>query len=326
MRIGTIGTGAIVGQFIEAAKSVPGVEVHAVYSRDKMRAESFAQQYQTACAYDNYERMLADDHIDTIYVASPNSLHFRHCQQALTAGKHVICEKPFTSTAAELRELITLAQRQGVMLFEAISVIHMPNFALIRQHLPALGRIRMVQCNYSQFSSKYPAFLGNQQPNVFNPAFSGGALMDINLYNLHFVCALFGSPQQINYVANIRDGIDTSGVVTLRYPDFVAACSGAKDSFSLNFAQIQGENGYLNVVDGINGCAQISLHTAQSAVTINAQLPGNRLAPEVQVFRDMLAQRDDEGCTAELMHSLRVMEMLDAARQSAGLVFSADKM
>lgn len=325
MRIGTVGTGAIVAQFIAAAQSVPGVCINGVYSRDLARAQSFAQQHQVARGYDSYEVMLTNDNIDVIYIASPNSLHFAHCHQALTAGKHVICEKPFTSTAAELRELITLAKQQKVMLFEAISVIHMPNFALIRQYLSALGRIRMVQCNYSQFSSKYPAFLANQQPNVFTAEFSGGALMDINIYNLHFVAALFGAPQQVNYIANMNKGIDTSGIVTMRYPDFVAVCSGAKDSFSLNFAQIQGEKGYLNVVGGINGCVQIDLQTAEHNVTLNGQLPENRLTPEVRIFSEQFAQQRYEECYTALAHSLKVMEILDAARHSAGVVFSADK-
>lgn len=183
----------------------------------------------------------------------------------------------------------------------------------------------MVQCNYSQFSSKYPAFLANQQPNVFTAEFSGGALMDINIYNLHFVAALFGAPQQVNYIANMNKGIDTSGIVTMSYPDFVAVCSGAKDSFSLNFAQIQGEKGYLNVVGGINGCVQIDLQTAEHNVTLNGQLPENRLTPEVRIFSEQFAQQRYEECYTALAHSLKVMEILDAARHSAGVVFSADK-
>lgn len=324
MRIGTVGTGSIVAQFIAAAQSVPGVEVNGVYSRDTQRAHAFAQQNQVAHGYDSYETMLADELIDVIYIASPNSLHFHYCQQALMAGKHVICEKPFTSTATELGELISLAECQRLMLFEAISVIYMPNFALIRQYLPMLGRIRLVQCNYSQFSSKYSAFLERRQPNVFNPEFSGGALMDINIYNLHFVSALFGKPQQLSYEANISDGIDTSGVVTLRYPDFVAVCCGAKDSFSLNFAQIQGELGYLNVVGGINGCAEIHLQTADTNVVLNMQLAGNRLIPEIQRFSEMLARKDFSACHMMLVHSQQVMSMLDAARASAKVYFPAD--
>ncbi|MDU2940209.1 MAG: Gfo/Idh/MocA family oxidoreductase [Enterobacteriaceae bacterium] len=326
MRIGTIGSGAIAAQFIAAVQTTPGMEVTTVCSREKIRAEEFARQTGVEKSCCDYASMLTDDDIDAVYIASPNSLHFNHCRQALEAGKHVICEKPFTSTAAELRELIALAKKQRLMLFEAISIIYMPNFALIRQYLPMLGRIRMVQCNYSQYSSKYPAFLDKRQPNVFNPAFSGGALMDINVYNLHFLCELFGAPDEVSYQANLCDGIDTSGIVTLRYPDFVAVCSGAKDSFSLNFAQIQGEKGYLNVVGGINGCSQIHLQTARETTSLNAQLAQNRLLPEVDAFRKMLTQQDYAHCYSRLEHSLRVMTLLDAARLSAGIIFPADTL
>ncbi|POP47233.1 oxidoreductase [Superficieibacter electus] len=326
MRIGTIGSGAITAQFISAVQATPGMEITAVYSRQKSRAEAFAAQTGVKSAYDNLLDLVSDDDIEVVYVASPNSMHYNHCKQALEAGKHVICEKPFTSTALQLSELITLAKEHNLMLFEAISVIYMPNFALIKQYLPVLGRIRMVQCNYSQYSSKYPAFLEKRLPNVFNPAFSGGALMDINVYNLHFLCELFGEPQQVHYLANRCEGIDTSGIVTAQYADFVAVCSGAKDSFSLNFAQIQGEKGYLNVTGGINGCAQIHLQTAQETTILNAQLPLNRLLPEVQALKDMLIQKDYARCHSRLEQSLRVMRLLDAARSSAGIHFPADSL
>lgn len=324
MRIATIGTGVIVEQFIAAVKATDGVDIVAAYSRNKERAENFSQKNGILKHYYDLDAMFADPDVEAVYIASPNSLHYSHCSKALAAEKHVICEKPFTSNYAELKRLVELARTTKKMLFEAISVIHMPNFDLIRTLVSKLGRIRMVQCNYSQYSSKYLAFKCNERPNVFNPNYSGGALMDINVYNLHFLCALFGMPQDVKYLANVVDGIDTSGIVTLRYDDFVASCCGAKDSFSLNFAQIQGDQGYLNVTGGINGCPEIRFETAKEKITLNCQLPVNRLQFEVEHFNDILVQNDFARCYQELEHSLCVMKILDAARLSAGVHFPAD--
>lgn len=325
MKIATIGTGSIVELFIQAIAGNQNVDCVAVYSRKLERAKSFAESCSVSGATDNWDELLANQSADFIYIASPNSLHYQQTKQALEAGKHVICEKPFTSTVAELTELIEIAKRKKLFLFEAISTIHMPNFKEVYALLPELGKIKVVQCNYSQFSSKYKLFLERQQPNVFNPQFSGGALMDINIYNLHFVHRLFGKPKSVHYLANIADnGIDTSGIVNMRYADFVVTCIGAKDSNSMNYAQIQGEKGYLNVIQGANGCQSIYLNAGGNEKTFNAQIQENRLVYELDTFERIFRQGDYQACYELLDHSLDVMDSLEKARQSAGVHFPAD--
>ena len=106
MRVGTIGSGVIVDRMIDAMKQTKDVEVVAVYSRTKEKAEAYAQKHQIKKSYHDLEEMFQDNNIDTIYVASPNSLHFEQSKKALQAGKHVICEKPFTPTGAQAEELL----------------------------------------------------------------------------------------------------------------------------------------------------------------------------------------------------------------------------
>ena len=133
-----------------------------------------------------------------------------------------------------------------LFLFEAIVTLYMPNYALIKENLAKLGPLHLVQCNFSQYSSRYDALLEGKITNVFNPAFSGGALADIGIYNLHYVIGLFGKPKAMRYYPNMHAcGIDTSGVAILEYDGFIATCSCAKDSTSKNISQLQGEKGYL---------------------------------------------------------------------------------
>lgn len=248
MRTGTIGSGVIVDRMIEAMKQTEGIEVVAVYSRTEEKAKAYAAKHSIVKAYWDLEEMLQDDTIDTIYVASPNSLHFEQSKRALQAGKHVICEKPFTPTLKEAQELFDLAQTMNRFIFEAITTIHLPNYQIVKEHLKDTGKIQLVQCNFSQFSSRYDKYKNHQVTNVFDPAFNGGALMDINVYCLHFVTGLFGKPESIEYKANQGfNGIDTSGIVILRYPDKLAICTGAKDSSSPNHVFIQGDEGTLRV-------------------------------------------------------------------------------
>ena len=155
MKIATIGTGFIVDRFLNAVRQVDGVEATAVYSRRMETAEALGQKHGIASAFTDMDAMFNGEEHDTVYIASPNSLHHAYAKKAIEAGKHVICEKPFTSTAAELRELIDLARQQDVFLFEAVTGIHLPHFRAVQENMERIGDIRVIQANYSQYSSRY---------------------------------------------------------------------------------------------------------------------------------------------------------------------------
>ena len=328
MRIGTIGTGFIVSNFINASRSNENCEVVACYSRKLETGEAFAAKNGVNKVYTDLNEMLNDETIDTIYVASPNSVHYEQAKMALNAGKNVICEKPFTSTSAELKELIALAKEKQLYLFEAIIPIHLPNFKWLKTQLDRVGELKIVQCNFSQYSSKYDAFKAGKNPNVFNTNFSGGALMDINMYNIHFVMGLFGKPEEVHYFANKEEGIDTSGVVIMKYPNFVATCVGCKDSKSKNLSQIQGNKGYFlieqessRVVDVVSN---FSSNFSGLATTYSVQENSNGMHYELKDFLEIVENNDYEACWNLLDYSLDVLEVIEACRKDAGVVFAAD--
>lgn len=325
MKLATIGTGSIVDEFLQAVEQVETSKCVAMYSRKVETATALAEKYNIKSIYTSLEEMYQDPEIECVYIASPNSLHFDHAYQALSSGKHVICEKPFTSTVEEAEKLIALAKEKKLFLFDAISNIHLPNFKLIQENLALLGPIRFVQCNYSQYSRKYNQLLSGETPNVFNPAFSGGALLDINIYNLHFVTRLFGIPKEISYTANKHpNGIDTSGVLVMKYPEFISECVGSKDTQGMNFVLIQGENGYLHVKNGANGCRSVFIHTNDQEVNLNAQTSMNRLFYELAEFEGIVQREDYSSCYKLLEHTLEVVRETVKARTDAGIVFAAD--
>jgi predicted dehydrogenase len=327
MNIATIGTGSIVDTFLAAAEQVTGIVPVAMYSRKESTAIPLAQKYDIPKIYTDLNALVSDSSIDFIYVASPNSLHFEHTLLALQHGKHVICEKPFTSTVAELELLIHYAKQNKLMLFEAITTIHLPNYKLIKEQLNQLGPIKFIQCNISQYSRKYNDFLAGETPNVFNPKFSGGALYDINIYNIHFVLNLFGKPSHISYTANKHaNGIDTSGIAVLTYPEFIAECVGCKDTRSMNFVLIQGEKGYIHVLNGANGCEKILVHLGNEVHQLNEQNNPNWWYYELANFQQIFENKDYDTCYDLLAYSRNVIETLVAARQSAGILFEADSI
>ena len=324
MKIGTIGTGSIVSNFINATRSNENCEVIACYSRKEETGNTFAQKNSISKVYTDLDEMLSNDEIDFIYVASPNSLHYPQTKKALLAGKNVICEKPFTSSAEELEELIAIAKEKNLFLFEAIIPIHLPNYKWLKERLDQVGELKIVQCNFSQYSSKYDAFKAGKNPNVFNPEFSGGAIMDINLYNIHFTMGLFGKPNKVHYYANIEEGIDTSGVVIMEYDSFIATLTGCKDSRSKNLSQIQGNKGYFLVDQESSRCVEVISNFGGTTTFYSTQDNGNGMHYEVKDFLEIYNNKDYEACWKLLDYSLSVMEVIETARKDAGVVFAAD--
>lgn len=325
MKIGTIGTGSIVETFLDAVQEVENVECTAVFSRKRETGEALAGKYNVKQIYTDFHLLLKDENVNFIYIASPNSLHYDYALKALQSGKNVICEKPFTSTVEEIKTLISLAKEKKLFLFEAITTLHLPNYNKIKEKTSSLGELKLVQCNYSQYSSRYDKLLAGEITNIFNPAFSGGCLADINIYNLHFVTGLFGKAKDVKYIANIAEnGIDTSGIAILEYDNFVCECTGAKDSESPSFAIIQGTKGYIKLNGAVNRCASFEIAIGDKVETYNEQEFSNRMVYELIDFENMFSNNALEKSHKLLEHSLSIMETTVMARKDAGIVFSAD--
>ena len=258
MNIGILGTGSIARTMAAEFAKVPAFRCEAVCSRQQATGEALAQQFGISKVYTDYDAMLADPDIELVYIATPNSLHYAQTKAALLAGKNVLCEKPFVPTVAEADELIALAKEKHLFLFEAITTAHHPNYALVKQYLDDIGSLRIVSCTFCQYSSRYDAFMNGQTPPVFDPAYCGGALMDLNIYNIYFVVGLFGDPKAVHYYPNRHaNGIDTSGILILEYPDFVCQCTDAKDGSPHNSAQIIGTEGSILIEPGSSNCQKL---------------------------------------------------------------------
>lgn len=327
MKICTVGTGMIVSLFLDAVNKIDSISCEAVYSRDFEKASSLASKFNVKKIFTNYDDILVDPNIDTVYIASPNSFHFSQAKKALLSKKNVICEKPITSTYKEIEELIAIAKKNKLFLFDAVTTPHLPNFKLIKENIHKIGEIKTVLCNYSSKSSRYDLLLNGESPNVFNLDFSGGCLVDLNLYNISFILSLFGSPKSVNYFANKHaNGIDTSGVVILEYSDFICNATAAKDSTGTNFVYIQGEDGYIHVNKGANGCREFSITNKDNSYSFNVQDNENLLYYELLQFSNIVKNNDYNTCYNLLNFSLDLIKVLVSARESADIIFPADNI
>lgn len=330
MKLGIVGSGGIVKDVLIALKPINTIEIQAIWVRphSESKGQALAQKNNISQVYTDYEAFLKQSDIDTAYIALVNSAHYEYAKKALLAGHNVIVEKPFGSNLREVQELVQLAKEKNLFLWEAVSLLHMPNFRKLQELLPKLGPIRMVQANYSQYSSRYDKYLAGIVLPAFDPQLSGGALYDINIYNLNLIIGLFGAPNSLVYQARKGfNGIDTSGVVLMSYPEFQALAIGAKDSGSPSTCLIQGERGWLKVETAPNQLEKITCQIRREdniqEYALN-QYP-HRLSHEFAAFAAMLANKDFAGRDLYLNISLQVAEAAEKARKQAGINFPADQ-
>ena len=326
IRLGTIGSGVIVHSVLGNVLKTPGICLTAVYSRSQEKGDALAAEFGAKKVYTDMDAFLADENINFVYIATPNLLHYPQAKKALLAGKNVILEKPFCTTADHARELVTLAREKGLFLIDAVPTAFLPNLEVLKEALPKIGKVKLVQANYSQYSSRYDLLLKGEMPNIFNPEFAGGCLMDINFYNLYLNIALFGKPLDAMYYPNIYPGAaDTSGIVVMNYEGFVSESTGAKDTWGVNFFQIEGETGYIYVAGGSNGLAEVRVVTKTSDETINRQSDPDRWFYEVQNLTALVLADDHSAIEARQDVMLNVMEVLETVRRNAGICFPGDR-
>ena len=325
VRLGTIGSGVIVHSVLDNVRNAEGISLEAVYSRTEGKAKSLAETYGAKKIYTDINAMLSDERVNTIYIATPNLLHYEQAKLALMAGKNVICEKPMVTRSVHAEELRDIARSKGLFLFEAAPTMFLPNFKLLREKLGLIGRVRLVMSNYSQYSSRYDAVLRGERPNIFNPEFAGGCLMDINFYNVLLNTALFGRPESAKYYPNIYPGLaDTSGVFVMKYEGFVSTNAGAKDTWGINHFTIEGEKGFIHV-DESNGLKSVRVVTKTSDETFNLQPVNDRWHYEVEEIARIMLSDDHEASRKLLDKVLANISVIETARIEAGIIFPGDE-
>lgn len=287
MRYAVIGTSWIARAFADGAALCDGLTPCAVLSRSRERGERFAAEIGAETVVCDIGELCAVD-CDFVYVASPNVCHYPQCKRLLEAGKNVLCEKPATVTAAEYRELCDLADANGVIYTEAIMYWHDPDRAVVRDAVQKLGRIGDAHFDFSQFSSKYPALMRGENPNIFNPDMKTGALNDLGIYCVYPALDLFGLPERIIPAQRrLFTGADGSGAALFVYPDKMVTITYSKTGQSRLGSEIIGDAGTLTL-ESISKLEHVALTAADGTTT---DLIGDKPKAELMAneARDMAA-------------------------------------
>ena len=295
MKLGILGTGMIVKDVLTMYHEL-GVEKTYLFSTKKSKSQALElmEKYHLDKVYTDYDELLQSD-IDTIYCALPNHLHYEFSKKALENDKNVIIEKPITANSKELEDL------------------------------KKLGDIKIVSFNYSQYSSRYNAF---KEGNIL-PAFdfhkAGGALMDLNVYNIHALIDLFGKPVYHKYMANIERNIDTSGMMIFDFEHFKALCIGAKDCKAPLMNTIQGNLGAIVVKCPLSQMTEYEICYNDGTSEVKSFEKKHRLIYEFKEFMRMMEENDVKKQKEMLDLSLLISKLMEEGRMQEGIVFDNDK-
>jgi predicted dehydrogenase len=319
IRIGVLGAARIVPTaLLRPARIVRGVRVAALAARDPERARAYAVKWSVARAHTDYEAVVADPDLDAIYVPLPNSLHAQWTLRAIAAGKHVLCEKPFTSNAAEAQQVADASAGTGLVVMEAFHYRYHP---LMRRVLTllgdgAIGTVRHVE---TALSFPLPRFADIR----YRLDLGGGALMDAGCYALHCLRQFGpGEPWVVGAQAKLRSpGVDRAMTVHLRFPDGATGrirCSLWSRHLLGVSARIIGDAGELRVLNFVAPHIFHRLSVRTAGRRWHERVPGeSTYTHQLRAFK--AAVRNGTPVLTPAHDAIVTMRLIDDAYRAAGL-------
>ncbi len=317
---GVIAPGRIAHTFAKGILSIVDAEISVVASSSQERADTFAEQYDIAKAYDSYEALVADPDVDAVYISSLHHQHFAQAMLALEAGKPVLCEKPLTVNAAETKKLIETAREKNLFLMEAVWTRYLPIYGTVRQWLDdgEIGELVMMNASFG--------FRAEQDPNsrLLDPNLTGGALLDTGIYPLSISQWVMGqNPKSFQVHGLIGEtGVDELIAATLVYENgVVSQFSSNFRSASRNEFVIYGSAGHIRIHADFWGGTRATLNVNGKEQTVIADFDATGF--EYQTVEAMRCIREGLLESPKMTHAdtLATMTLMDNIRAEIGLKY-----
>ena len=315
--VGVLGAARIVqSALLEPAADLDGVEVTAVAAREPERAVAFAREHGIPRAPRSYDEIVDDPDIDAVYVPTPAALHGHWTRRAIAAGKHVLCEKPFTANADEAETIAELAESSGLVVMEAFHSRYHPMWTRMRQLVDS-GVLGQLHTARAEFTVPHP----DTTDIRWQPDLGGGALMDLGCYPVRLLRHLFGEPEVTG--ARIRgvDGVDASTTAQLAFAGGVSgevvATMEPGDGHAAQL-HVAGSAGTLDVRMPYHPYlyGELTL-TTDGGVVVEEGDPRTTYSLQLEAFRD--AVTDGAPNLTDAREATATMRVIDAIYRAGGL-------
>ena len=313
-----IGTGVLAKDVAKKITETGRHRIVSVYTRNYEKCCAFAQQYGALAAH-TAEEAIGAPGVDGVYIVTPHTSHYEYAKQALLMGRPVLCEKPVSTDTEKTQELLRLSEERGVYFTEAMWTWFAPVANKVKEWLDKgeYGEVKKLHMTYHLRSINYA-------PRVSDPNTAGGALLDIGIYPLTYICRLFGKPQRIECRGKLRGGIDTGEDVAMYYP------GGKKYTWSASILDFWGLE-YMSL-RGTKGSTTLFFYHGASKVTLRRRRGGAETfrgdggyVNEFDVVASEIRQGLVESPLVPHKATLEVMQLMDECRRQMGLVYPFEK-
>jgi len=324
---GIIGCGGIANKFAESAVVVDGVKVIAAASRTPGKAEAFAEKHKIENYYSDYAELLENDEVDAVYVATTHNFHYQNVKQVLEANIPVLCEKPFTVNAGEMRSLIVLAERKQLFMMEAMWTRFLPAVRQVRMWLAEdiIGTIKQIRATFG--------FLFPFDPNhrLFNLDLAGGAVLDAGIYPLSFAnMVMKQKPVEVKALGEIgTTGVDEQSSYLLKYKSgCLAFLNSTVNAPVASRAEVIGTKGRITIPKSFLNAQEVWLEL-QNQEPIQKKFPykdDTGFKFEIEAASESIRNGLLENAIMPLSDTLQLMETIDEIKNQLGLRYANDKL
>lgn len=317
-----LGTGVIANQMAQALQKM-GKNLYSVANRTHSKALSFAEKYGVEKVYDNIDEVFADENVDIIYITTPHNTHIQYIRKALENKKHVFCEKAITLNSDELEEAVKLAEENGVIIAEAMTIWHMPLYKKLWQIAQSgkLGKLQVIQLNFGSFKDY------DMSNRFFNINLAGGALLDIGVYSLSLARSFMSSqPTEVkSQVKFAESGVDEqASIIMMNDESEMATITLSLHSKQPKRAVISFEKVYIEITE---------YPRADKAFIIDAETGEKTEISEGETELALMYEMEDmehavnSGDVSELKldSTIDVMKIMTDLRKEWGLVYPEEQ-
>jgi predicted dehydrogenase len=323
IRWGILGTGTIAKKFAEGLSAAGDADLIAVGSRTQDTADAFGDQFDVSHRHAGYEALAQDPNVDVVYVATPHPVHRDNSIMCLEAGKHVLCEKPFTINATEANQVITLAREKNLFLMEAMWTRFLPIIVKIRELLAedVIGPVQMISADLG-FCAPF-----DPESRLFAPKLGGGALLDVGIYPISLASMIFGSPTRIASMAHVgQTGVDERSAVILGYDEGqMAILHAAIRTRTAVEATLVGAKGQIRVHSMWFYGDKLTLSLeGKKDETIHEPYLGNGYTHEAIEVMQCIRRGKPESDVMPLDETLTIMQTMDTIRTQWGLKYPGE--
>lgn len=321
IRWAVLGTGVIANEMAAALKK-NGRNIYAVGNRTHSKAVAFAEKYGINKVYDDFNEMFTDPDIDVIYITTPHNTHIEFMRKAIRNGKHILVEKSITLNSSELNEAILLAEQNGVVIGEAMTIYHMPVYKKLRELLDSgkLGKVNLITMNFGSFKDY------DMSNRFFNRELAGGAMLDIGVYALSFIRYFMSSKPDklLSQGKRAPTGVDEqAGLLLMNADGQMATVMLSLHSKQPKRGMISCEKGYIEIMEYPRAWeATVTYTDSGETETIRAGENADALAYELS---DMESAINGDTECMHLAYTRDVMDMMTEFRNSWGFKYPEEE-